>query len=194
MTSLYASQEKQFTYNTIDKKVFSTADWASKQTQTTTEGPKNIDVTFKVSSSADNANRITMNDVFEFSKVRKGPQINETVTKNLEYGKVYTLNLTGRKLKTKGEQVLAMEDSSDEDYNDIECSTTLGKFYDISGTTCKFSIPTPPPLPKQDSTIKQDGNRAKVFNTIDFINKSNSFNKIFPGFLACLALGYKTPP
>ena len=132
---------QQYIYNTIDKKIFSTADWAFKQTQTTTEGPKNIDVTFKVSSSADNANRITMNDVFEFSKVRKGPQINETVTKNLEYGKVYTLNLTGRKLKTKGEQVLAMEDSSDEDYNDLLCSSTIGKFYDISGTTCKFIIP-----------------------------------------------------
>ena len=133
--------KQQYIYNTIDKKIFSTADWASKQTQTVTEGSKNIDVTFKISSSADNANRITMNDVFEFSKVRKGPQINETVTRNLEYGKVYTLNLTGRKLKTKGEQVLAMEDSTDEDYNDLVCSSTMGKFYDISGTTCKFIIP-----------------------------------------------------
>jgi len=132
---------KQYIYNTIDKKIFSTADWASKQTQTTIDGPKNIDVTFKVTSSAANANRIIMDGVFEFSKVRKGPQINETVTKNLEYGKVYTLNLTGRKLKTKGEQVLAMEDSTDEDYNDLLCSSTIGKFYDINGTTCKFIIP-----------------------------------------------------
>ena len=27
-----------------------------------------------------------------------------------------------------------------------------------------------------------------------FKNKSNSFNKIFLGFLACLAFGYKIPP
>jgi hypothetical protein len=142
--SVEVENKKNVIFQTIDQKVFSTADWASKQntTSTTIEGAKNIDVTFKISSSADNANRITMNDVFEFSKVRKGPQINETVTKNLEYGKVYTLNLTGRKLKTKGEQVLAMEDSSDEDYNDLLCSSTIGKFYDISGTTCKFIIPS----------------------------------------------------
>mgnify|MGYP007000148059 len=56
-------------------------------------------VTFKVNSNADNANRIEMEGVFEFSKERKGAQINETVTKPLEYGKVYNLNLTGRKLK-----------------------------------------------------------------------------------------------
>jgi hypothetical protein len=142
--SVEVENKKNVIFQTIDQKVFSTADWASKQntTSTTIEGAKNIDVTFKISSSADNANRITMNDVFEFSKVRKGPQINETVTKNLEYGKVYTLNLTGRKLKTKGERVLAMEDSSDEDYNDLLCSSTIGKFYDISGTTCKFIIPS----------------------------------------------------
>ena len=38
---------KQFIWKTIDKKIFSTADWASKQnnTSTTIEGVKNIDVT-----------------------------------------------------------------------------------------------------------------------------------------------------
>ena len=34
-----------------------------------------------------------------------------------------------------------MEDYSDDDYNDLLCSSTIGKFYDISGTTCKFIIP-----------------------------------------------------
>ncbi len=139
-------------------------------------------VTFKVNSSSDNANRIEMEGVFEFSKERKGVQISETVTETLEYGKVYNVKLTGRKLKLKGEQVLTMEDSSDEDYNDLECSASIGRFYDISGTTCKFSIPTPPPAPKQDSNINQKGNRAEVFNTVDFIKKANrKLWKINPG-------------
>ena len=121
----------------IDKKIFSTKDWQSPNASRTITY---ADVTFKVSSSSDNANRITMNDVFEFSKVRKGPQINQTATRRLERGKIYNVNLTGRKLKTKGESVLVMEDSRDEDYNDLICTSTVGRFYDIEGTKCKFMI------------------------------------------------------
>ena len=138
------------------------------------------EVTFKVSSSADNANRITMHDVFEFSKVRKGPQISETITKTLEYGRIYTLNLTGRKLKLKGEQVLAMEDSSDDDFNDLECSASVGRFFDINGNDCKFIIDPPP---KKAPSTTSTGEKGKyVFNTVDWISKANRpLWKINPG-------------
>ncbi len=88
--------EKQLIWQTIDKKVFSTADWASKQTQTekTIEGPKNVDVTFKVSSSAGYANNIEMRGVFSVGKSYGGPNFNETYDRNLEVGRVYDVIFT----------------------------------------------------------------------------------------------------
>ena len=101
--------EKQFIYNTIDQKVFSTADWASKQTQTetTVEGPKNVDVTFKTSSASLYANSITLFDgsltsapLFLDSKEYDGPQIKNTHTHNIEVGKVYDVRLTSSSKRT----------------------------------------------------------------------------------------------
>ena len=88
--------EKQLIWQSIDKKVFSTADWASKQTQTekTIEGPKNVDVTFKVSSSAGYANNIDMRGVFSVGKSYGGPNFNETYNRNIEVGKVYDVVFT----------------------------------------------------------------------------------------------------
>ena len=101
--------EKQFIYNTIDQKVFSTADWASKQTKTenTIEGPKNVDVTFKVSSASLYANSITLFDgsltsapLFFDSKEYGGPNIKETHSHNIEVGKVYDVRLTSSSKRT----------------------------------------------------------------------------------------------
>ena len=43
-------------------------------------------------------------------------------------------------LQTKGETVIRMEDAGDNDYNDLVCSASIGKFYDINGSKCKFKI------------------------------------------------------
>ena len=95
--------EKQFIWQTIDEKVFSTADWASKQTQTekTIEGPKNVDVTFKVASSTLFGSSVTIFDgsltnapLFSDSKEYDGPQIKETHNHNIEVGKVYDVRFT----------------------------------------------------------------------------------------------------
>ena len=107
--SVEVENDKQFIYNTIDKKVFSTADWASKQTQTetTVEGPKNVDVTFKVSSASLYANSITLFDgsllsspLFSDSKEYGGPNIKETHSHNIEVGKVYDVRLTSSSKRT----------------------------------------------------------------------------------------------
>ena len=50
-----------------------------------------MDVTFKVVSGADYANSIVADGLFEASKRYKGPQINETITKPIEVGKVYNI-------------------------------------------------------------------------------------------------------
>ena len=46
--------------------------------------------------------------------------------------------------KASFQGVLGMEDSTDGDYNDIVCSISSGRFYDINGTNCKFTVDSPP--------------------------------------------------
>ena len=99
--------EKQFIWNTIDEKVFSTADWASKQTQTekTIEGPKNVDVTFKVSSASLYANNIEMRGIFSVGKSYGGPNFNETYNRNLEVGRVYDVIFTSNNQAQRSSRV-----------------------------------------------------------------------------------------
>jgi len=264
--TVQVENDKQYEFNIIDKKIFSTADWASKQnnTQVTVENEAtSTDVVFKVTSSANYANGININGLFDVEKTYKGPQINETFTRTVEYGKVYDVQLrsagkgkftygkgvaftglhsannpievtsnntrlclkdghggdcnasftidkgnvkfsddgksiigegkatftlswndnprtagtalgtiqigdkkwtqSGRsgsqqrtvmitddkktgsldsaiQLRTKGEKVLQMEEWTDNDWQDIVCSASGGKFYDINGSKCKFKI------------------------------------------------------
>ncbi len=94
--------DAQYKTTRIDKKVFSTADWASTQNTTSTfiEGPKNIDVTFKVSIGTLYGAGIKLFDsntgvvVFENEKGYDKPSIIETHTKNIEVGKVYDVEFT----------------------------------------------------------------------------------------------------
>ena len=140
--------DKQFNYTKIDKKIFSTSDWAAKQTQTqkTVGGSDTVEVNFKVTTGADYANSIKIDGLFDVGKEYKGPQLKENITKQVEAGKVYNVKCNsaqGRELlKTLGEAVLGMEDHKDGDYNDLVCSASAGKFYDINGSTCKFTVPS----------------------------------------------------
>ena len=264
--TVQVENDKQYEFNVVDKKIFSTADWASKQNNTqviTKDESISTDVVFKVTSSANYANGINIDGLFDMEKTYKGPQINETVTRTVEYGKVYnvqlrsagkgkftqgktvaftglhsandpievtnnntrlclkdghggdcnasftidkgnvkfaddgksiigegkatftlswndnprtagtalgtiqigdkkwtqsgrsgsqqrTVTITGDKksgsldasiqLRTKGENVLQMEEWTDNDWSDIVCSASVGKFYDINGSKCKFKI------------------------------------------------------
>jgi len=99
--------EKQFIWNTIDQKVFSTADWASKQnnTSTTIEGVKNVDVTFKVSSASLYANNIEMQGVFSVGKEYGNQNFNETYNRNIEVGKVYDVIFTSNNQAQKSSRI-----------------------------------------------------------------------------------------
>jgi hypothetical protein len=92
-------------------------------------------------------------------------------------------NTSNIKLRTKGETVLQMEDIphvQDQKvfYDDVVCSVSQGKFYDINGNTCKFTLDrssTPPP-----STGKEGV--TTIFNTLEWISKANrQLWKINPG-------------
>ena len=107
--SVEVENEKNVIFQTIDQKVFSTADWASKQntTSTTIEGAKNVDVNFKVSTASLYANSITLKDsdvvLFEEAKIYGGPNINASNNLNIEVGKVYDVVLTSSNTNTSGD-------------------------------------------------------------------------------------------
>ena len=92
--------KKDFIWHTIDQKVFSTADWASKQTktETTIEGPKSIDVAFKLNIGTMYGAGIKLFDgntvLFDDYKGYKQPSISETHNHNIEVGKVYDVEFT----------------------------------------------------------------------------------------------------
>ena len=44
------------------------------------------------------------------------------------------------KLKNSGNNVIRMEDSKDNDYNDLIITSSLGRFFDIKGDRCKFIV------------------------------------------------------
>ena len=102
---------------------------------------------FKITTDAGYASDFIIEELgLNISKNYKGPQLKETVTKTVEFGKGYTVKVNSPqgnvKLKTLGEAVLGMEDAGDSDYNDLICSASAGKFYDINGSTCKFTVPS----------------------------------------------------
>jgi len=144
------------------------------------------EVTFKLTSDADYANSINIDGLFDIGKTYKGPQLKETITKTVEYGKAYTVKCNsaqssvGVRLRTQGEAVLGMEDAGGTEYNDLVCSVSVGRFYDINGDTCKFIVDPPP---KKASSTTSTGEKGQyVFNTVDWIGKANRpLWKINPG-------------
>tara|TARA_B100001113_G_scaffold351447_1_gene350523 strand:- start:853 stop:7662 length:6810 start_codon:yes stop_codon:yes gene_type:complete len=119
---------KQFIWKTIDKKIFSTADWASKQnnTSTTIEGAKNVDVTFKVSSASLYANNIDMRGVFSVGKSYGGPNFNETYNRNIEVGRVYDVVFTSNNTAQKSSRIPVVYKNLNPRNNPIEV-TNNGK-------------------------------------------------------------------
>ena len=113
---------------------------------------KDKEVSFKVTSAAAYANKITIPGLFSFSKEYKGADINQNVVKRVEVGKEYDVILTSAqkgsnfnsnrvKLRIKdGGKRLEMEEYKDDDFTDIVCTVTDGKFYSVQGNRCKFRL------------------------------------------------------
>ena len=132
---------------TFDQKVFSTLDWIGGGTSKTTHKRVN----FKITSAADFANGIKIPGLgIDASKRYKGPQINAKFIKDVEVNKVYqvevisTQSREGVQLRSRGESVLEMEEHSDNDWKDIVCGASAGRFYDFkpgpNKATCKFRV------------------------------------------------------
>ena len=140
--------------------------------------PSSKEVNFKITSDAAFANSIRIEElgIFE-SKKHKGSQINANITKTIEFGRRYKVVLesaqstAGVRLRVKDKSILEMEEHTDNDWKDIVCAASTGQFSDIKGNVAYFSVSPPPRKPGESKESNQK--TTQVFNTIDFINKSN---------------------
>ena len=153
----------------IDQKIFSTNDWVGKVGLP----PKKKSVRFKITTGSMYSNGIEIpelgiNFAKEFTPVRDADgnllgqrgQLKEALVKEVELNKVYTVKVTskettvGVKLRAKG-SVLQMEDYLDEDWTDIQCAVSDGRFYDFKNgpneATCKFIVTKPPSVSSKGS-------------------------------------------
>ena len=100
-------------FKKVNTKVFSTIDWLGGGTAQAQKKKVN----FKITSSSDFANSITIPELDISAKKRyKGPQISHNSIKDVEVNKVYKVHLksaqskTGVRLRNRGESVLVMEE------------------------------------------------------------------------------------
>tara|TARA_B100000686_G_scaffold258799_1_gene271164 strand:- start:145 stop:2604 length:2460 start_codon:yes stop_codon:yes gene_type:complete len=143
----------------IDTKVFSTLDWISGGTFKATK--KRIN--FRITSGSMFANSIRIPELGIFESKEFTPvhdeqgihmgqrgQIKSSLQREVEVNKVYEVevlssnSIAGVKLRTQGESVLQMEDHTDSDWTDIQCSATEGRFFDFkpgaNKATCKYVV------------------------------------------------------
>ena len=110
------------------------------------QGPSNASVTFKVTSAASYANKITIPGLFSIGKQYKGAQINQSVTKEVQVEKDYDVILNSEqsdnlriRIKDNGKR-LEMEEWKDGDWQDLVCTITEGEFHSPQGDRCKFRV------------------------------------------------------
>ena len=128
------------------KTVFSTANWATSSSPK----PQFTKVDFKISTSAGFGNGIIIRELdINEKKRRGGPQLNVGLSRDVEVGKVYEVEVIspeskrGVRLRAKG-SVLEMEEAGDNDWQDLVCGASEGRFFDFKNgpniAKCKFSV------------------------------------------------------
>ena len=136
-------------------------------------------ITFKVTTAANFANSIEIPGLdINVGKSFGSKQLNETFNRDVEYGVEYDVivkspqSKAGIRLRTQGNSVLQVEEATDDDWQDLVCTVSCGRFIKINGNRCKlvFDAPTPP-LPAKSNNIEIIN--KEVFNTIDWINKAD---------------------
>ena len=136
-------------------------------------------ITFKVTTAANFANSIEIPGLdINVGKAFGSNQLNETFNRDVEYGVEYDVivkspqSKAGIRLRTQGDSVLQVEEATDNDWQDLVCTVSCGRFIKINGNRCKliFDAPTPP-LPAKSNNIEIIN--TEVFNTIDWINKAD---------------------
>ncbi|MFL0774334.1 MAG: hypothetical protein AB8A39_06190, partial [Prochlorococcus sp.] len=99
------------------------------------------DVSFHVGSGSVYANSIEIVGLFKVGKpYGHAPQLDETFVRTLEFGKVYDVIFRsveskvehgGVRLRTRGENIIQMEECIDMDWTDIVCIASHGRFFNL---------------------------------------------------------------
>ena len=104
-----------------------------------------------------------------------GGSVTHTITLGGGIGQLGGVN-NEAKLRARGNKIIQMEDipGFDEEvtYDDLVLSADQGRFFDINGLTCKYTLGDRPAESGVSSTEKAD-EVTTIFNTTDFIDKAN---------------------
>jgi hypothetical protein len=118
-------------------------------------------VTFKISSAAQFANRVEIPELgIGGAKAFDGPQINQTVSANIEPGRYYQTifhsheTKHGIRLRTQGKRVLQMEEHDDMDWQDIVITSSCGMWVKNKGDTTPLGGGPPATSSKSKLEIK----------------------------------------
>ena len=94
------------------------------------------------------------------------------VEKTIKVGGDGSRNKANIRLRTSGPNVLQMEESTDNDWQDLVCTVSCGRFIKINGNRCKLIFDAPEKRTGK-STSSKPGKAETVFNTLDFIDKAD---------------------
>ena len=104
------------------------------------------EVTFKVTTDAGYANKITIPGLFSVGKEYKGTQLNQSFTRKITAEKDYDVILNSDqsnnvrvRIKDNGKR-LEMEEWKDGDWQDLVCTVTEGTFHSPQGNRAKFRV------------------------------------------------------
>ena len=133
-------------------------------------------ITFRVTTSAEFANGIKIPELgINVSKQYKGKQLNESFNRDINYGIEYDVTTTSGgkgkiRLRTSGQNVLQMEETDDNDWKDLVCAVSGGRFIKINGNKCKLIFDAPPSTKNTGQTSQVLGT---IFTTTDYVGKAD---------------------
>ena len=120
---------------------------------------------------------LDINEVKDFTFSDTKGQLNKSYTRKIDFGRKYKVVFTSKEslnveLRTKGLNVIQMENAGDGSFDDVVISASTGQFTDLKGNVAYFSVPYPEK--KGNKSESSQGIKTKqIFNTVDYINKAN---------------------
>ncbi len=136
-------------------------------------------IKFKVTTDAKFGNGIRIPGLnVNVSKQYSGKQLNESFNRDINYGIEYDVITTsgGRgkiRLRTSGNNVLQMEETDDNDWKDLVCTVSGGRFIKINGNKCKLIFDAPLKPETQGKSNQSASTSETIFNTIDYITRAD---------------------
>ena len=111
------------------------------------KGPSTAGVTFRVTTDAGYANKITIPGLISIGKQHNGAQLNQSVSKEVEVDKDYDVILNSQqssnlklRIRDNGKKLEVEDQIKGTDFNDLICTVTEGEFHSVQGSRCKFRV------------------------------------------------------